>query len=89
MREQAGATLPEYGPELVARAETWRTFLSVRRQDYGDPGESGPFVACVRCGACDGVIYDSQGVIGHMVQDHGFRMDGRQWDNSNAEVSQW
>jgi hypothetical protein len=76
----------ELSAELLRRAETWPTYPSTRRQRY--PGHQvGPRVACRRCTECRGVIYDTQDVAGHLLQMHGFRMDGRQWDDSNKEVT--
>lgn len=41
-----------------------------------------------RCQACEEEIYpmDQNGVLRHLLTTHGFRMDGRQFDNHNQEL---
>lgn len=66
-------------------AASWPTYSSTARQSNW-PADR-PDAPCVRCGKCDEVIYETElGVAGHLLQSHGYRMDGRQWTDSNKEI---
>lgn len=65
--------------------------------DFTDLGHgSGEVVFIDRCGACEEEIFatgndgeeglSTTDVVRHMLNSHGYRMDGRQFDNQNREV---
>lgn len=43
---------------------------------------------CRRCRYCEEEIlpYDENGIFRHMLTSHGYRMDGRRFDNQNREI---
>lgn len=81
-------------PELVALAGRWATYLGAsertgRRVVDGRLVEIPPVeVAVLRCTACHDEVYpaDISGVLAHLMAGHGYRMDGRQYDNRNRLI---
>lgn len=74
----------DLAPGLVAAARAWPT--------YRGTNEAGEFAdrwgPIIRCGQCDGRIHpdDLAARVGHLTGSHGYRMDGRRFDNANQEV---
>lgn len=82
-------------PELVELADRWATYLgaSERTGKAIDPAagliDVGPVeVAVLRCSSCHEEIYppDQTGRVGHLLRSHGYRMDGRQFDDQNRLI---
>lgn len=74
----------EISPMLVEKAGDW----SLQRSDLHLSDRTIP---CIRCGDCTGVICAGtdlklEDVVSHMLHEHGYRMDGRQFSNSNELV---
>jgi hypothetical protein len=42
-----------------------------------------------RCVQCDGMVFpeDVSGRLGHLLREHGYRMNGRRYDDQNREIS--
>lgn len=63
-------------PALLALAERWPTYVD----DDGD----------TRCTDCDQMIYTvqygSSAPLVHLLHGHGYRMDGRQYNNVNEVI---
>jgi hypothetical protein len=45
-------------------------------------------VTIMRCRECDGMVFpeDFSGRLGHLLLEHGYRMNGHRYDNRNREV---
>lgn len=87
---------------LYNLAYRWRTYADVTTRpgpafppDYTELGHgSGESVMITRCEACSEEIFNTSGdaapsewdTIRHLMNSHGYRMDGRQFDNQNREV---
>lgn len=41
-----------------------------------------------RCRQCDAMVYpeDFSGRLGHLLREHGYRMNGRRYDGRNREI---
>lgn len=69
-------------PDLATLADTWETVT--------DPDAPHPVYA-MRCGdpACGQLICppDHQGRLYHLLSSHGYRMDGRSYDNHNRVIT--
>lgn len=82
----------QISPDLAQLAHDWPTVVG--EVDPPPAGHVCSFEACrhdTRCGdeLCSGLIWpaDLQGRISHLMQAHGFRMDGRCFDNHNREIT--
>ena len=75
---------PKISDALYQRARLWPVYQSTTRP--ADRPAELPALDCIRCKACDEVVYPEHGTVGHLLQAHGYRMDGRQWTDSNEEV---
>ena len=87
---------------MFEAARRWRTFQDVAARpgpafppDFTELGHgSGEVVFAERCEACQEEIFSTGGtpapteidVVRHMMNSHGYRMDGRQFDNQNRLV---
>lgn len=63
-------------PKLLEMAEEW----PVTQSTYGNG------IPCDRCEECDGAIAPAsttQDRLAHLLQCHGWRMDGRRFSNKN------
>ena len=78
-------------PALVALAERWEVYpssfdmVSATVVD-GEIVKTVTVTECERCKACDVALVppaDPQRVLRHLLAFHGYRMDGRQFDNAN------
>jgi hypothetical protein len=89
----------EIAPGLYELAEKWQTYADVtERACQGLPfrprcdlehDAAGRHKAVItRCMACQEEIYpaDQIGILRHLFTSHGFRMDGRQFNNRNEEL---
>lgn len=87
----------ELAPSLMKAAVNWRTYADVTTRPgpafAGLGSGSGEAVMITRCEACGEEIFPTgeNGVsvndtVRHMVNSHGYRMDGRQFDNQNNQV---
>ena len=74
----------DLAPSLVARARTWATY----RGTLADGRLFDQWGPVVRCRACDARIlpHDLAGRVGHLTGSHGYRMDGRRFNDKNEEV---
>jgi hypothetical protein len=75
---------------LVNLARTWPTYLSEYVARQGRPPERVEVeVPCQRCLDCDCVIIpdDLAGRLAHLTVMHGYRMNGRRYDNQNQEIN--
>lgn len=80
-------------PELVELAQRWPTYLGGSERSGktaasdGSLTDFGPVeVAVLRCQKCHDEIYPAEGLmgrLGHLVSSHGYRSDGRQFDDRN------
>jgi hypothetical protein len=67
-------------PGLIQLASEWGVFSSTRVDRMGIRW------SCLRCKKCHDVIMpeDQDGILGHLMMHHGWRMDGRRFDNRNV-----
>jgi hypothetical protein len=75
---------------LVALARTWPTVESTYAAKQGIPPDRYSVdVPCQRCVACECVIVpdDLVGRLAHLTSMHGYRMNGKRYDNQNQEVT--
>lgn len=84
----------EVTPALLDLANRWPvewdlTTRPVRTTMSGEP-IGGDVVAITRCKSCGEEIFHGDGhlvgTLRHLTNSHGYRMDGRQFDNQNNEV---
>lgn len=62
----------EIHPRLNELAEDWPVY-----EDW---------LPILRCRDCDNIIYAGQSVAGHLVAFHGYRMNGKRYNDANEEV---
>lgn len=75
---------------LVSLARTWPTSPSTYAAKQGIPPDRYAVdVPCQRCVSCEGVILpdDLAGRVAHLTLMHGYRMNGKRYDNQNQEVT--
>jgi hypothetical protein len=83
----------ELSDSLVARARDWQTYQDETERRCRCTGISlCPYPHTVeirRCSPCGEEIYpdDLLGILRHLTTSHGYRMDGRQFDNQNREIT--
>jgi hypothetical protein len=71
---------------LVELARHWPTYPSTYQAKQGRPPERvSVAMPCRRCTACDCVVLpdDLAGRLAHLTSMHGYRMNGRRYDNEN------
>lgn len=81
-------------PELRELAARWPVYtdsfeLVQARMVEGRIERTRRQMACERCSLCHSVMVpptDPQRVLRHLLAFHGYRMDGRQFDNANKEI---
>lgn len=82
----------QVSPALRELARGWPAYEGLTDRYTTDPEDLGEPVVltdqpCLRCTACDEEIYPTvEGRLAHVMTSHGYRMDGRQFDNQNREV---
>lgn len=71
--------MTEVHPLLVEKAEKLAAVPFTATDSLGRPW------ACERCPDCDGAIIPpgTDGRLAHLMREHGWRMDGRRFDNRN------
>lgn len=84
----------EIDPSLYSLANVWPVYWEdvtrpVRRTASGME-IGGDHQKITRCGRCEEEIFHGDkhlvGTVRHLLTSHGYRMDGRQFDNQNNEV---
>lgn len=88
--------IDEIAPCMFDLARRWRTYADVTTRPgpalAGLGSGSGEAVMITRCEPCGEEIFGSGpgvnriDVVRHLLNSHGYRMDGRQFDNQNNEV---
>lgn len=79
-------------PNLTTLAEAWRTYVGTTeltpRECRAQGVAYGTTRECLRCAACDEEIYSTEvnSVLHHLFLSHGYRRDGRQFDNHNQQI---
>lgn len=89
----------EINESLWKLARAWKTYKDAALRPDAGPifdgldNELSRAVWIDRCGACEEEIFatgeeglSTTDVVRHMLNSHGYRMDGRQFDNQNNEV---
>ena len=84
----------EIAPALIDLANTWPVFYDKitrpQRITAGGHTVGGEYVKITRCSDCQEEIFHDDGhlvgTLRHLMTSHGYRMDGRQFDNQNNEV---
>lgn len=86
---------------VLKTARAWKTYADVTVRpgpafppNFTELGHgSGESVLITRCEPCEEEIFatgedglSTADVVRHMLNSHGYRMDGRQFDNQNNEV---
>jgi hypothetical protein len=76
----------EINPDLPRLARRWPTYWS----NYTD--RNGTTRKGMRCKNCHELIRETkpavQGIVQHLMRSHGYRMDGRQFDNKNQHIGE-
>jgi hypothetical protein len=84
-------------PDLVAAARQLLFYESTRVAVSGQaPDQSRTVVPALRCYGCDGVLIsqlpfplmDLAAKVGHLTLLHGYRMDGKRYDNQNNMIEE-
>lgn len=89
IRTTAEGVNQDIAPELVELARRLPVYDSTYTARQGRPPERVSIQApCRRCTECDCVIWpdDLIGRISHLTTMHGYRMNGRRYDNQNQEL---
>lgn len=79
-------------PNLTVLAEAWQTYEGetelTPRECRAQGVAHGTTRPCLRCKACDEEVYsrDVASVLHHLFLSHGYRRDGRQFDNHNQQI---
>lgn len=84
----------EIAPALIELANSWPVFYDTitrpQRSTVGGYTVGGDAVRITRCEHCHEEIFHGDGhltgTVRHLMTSHGYRMDGRQFDNQNNEV---
>lgn len=74
--------------ELLELADRWPFYPSIAASRDSDR-EKAQERTCTRCAECDGEITppaDREDVVGHLMQSHGYRSNGVQYDNRNNVI---
>jgi hypothetical protein len=76
---------------LIELARTWPTHMDHASSQTGFPGDEDRrtvTVPCERCNECDGRIFPEnlEGRLHHLFLEHGYRMDGSQFNGKNELV---
>jgi len=98
-REAFSGSLKTYKvhPGLIALARTWPTYRDTTTRQYvkQDPDGGTVWVTetdvpCVRCRECDDeiLVNDATGRLGHLTQNHGWRMNGCRYDGRNNLIEE-
>lgn len=76
--------------ELARELPTYPSTVVSRSFDVNaeDPEVVTVSVPCLRCVECDGMVFPENlsGRLAHLTLLHGYRMNGRRYDNENREV---
>jgi hypothetical protein len=88
--------VPEHqiDPSLITLADKWSWYWDQSEHRYVEVTPRGmakrvESIPVRRCCACHEEIYfggAGLGIVGHLLLSHGFRMDGRQWNNQNELI---
>lgn len=74
----------EISPDLYDLARRWPTYWSTFADAVGTNRR------CARCKNCHELIPETkpavQGIVMHVMRSHGYRMDGRQFNNRNEQI---
>lgn len=84
----------ELDPSLGALADRWSWYWDQSEHRYVEITSRGMAqrvepIAVRRCCACHEEIYwagPGLGIVAHLLLSHGYRMDGRQFDNRNELI---